>query len=129
MSRLARVRAKKKNDEAMNLTELALLTGYDRNTLGAMLLPLERGKIFYTDFRRILAARQDRHEDSVRYLKLVAPLPVVPPGASASAEEARPTKSLADKFRAPKSKYVRPVASHARAGSPHHNTQLQRKRA
>ncbi len=136
MSRLTRVRAKVKHDQALNITELALVTGYDRNTLGGMVLPLQNGKIFYTDFRRIIAARQDRHEHSLASVTVHSgPSPSTPtsapatPAASSSPGEAAPTTSLADKFHAPKSKCVRPAASHARAGSPRHSTGLQRKLA
>lgn len=127
MSRLARVREKVRRDQALNLTELALVTDYDRNTLGAMLLPLQGGKIFYTDFRRIIAARQDRHELSLSVLTPQASETTL--AASSSPAEATPTTIAADKFRAPKSKGVPLVASRARAESQPHSTELQRKRA
>lgn len=136
MSRLARVRAKMKNDEAMNLTEIALVTGYDRNVLGRMLLPLVEGKMFYTDFRRVLKDRQDRHEHSLAILdpqskieNRKSKISSVTPPASASPAKDGPLISLADKFRAPKSKRAPRAASRAPVGSPPRSTELQRKRA
>lgn len=129
MSRLTRVRAKVKRDEALNLTELALVTDYDRNTLGAMLLPLQGGKIFYTDFRRIISARQDRHEDSLRVLVPVKTAAAPGSESAASAAATPPMKSVADKFHAPKNPSARRGASRARVESRPHNTELQRRRA
>lgn len=117
MSKQSQARLKKRLDEAMNLSELALVTGYDRGTLASMVLPLQSGKIFYSDFRRVIAARQDRHEHSLSALQ---PLPFslqplgVTPAAASSPEAASPTKIIADRFRAPKRKGARPAASHAR---------------
>jgi hypothetical protein len=125
MSRLARIRAKVKKDEAMNLTELARVTSYDRGTLRDMLLPLQGGKIFYTDFRRIIKERQDRHEHSLAALDRPA---IRLPGVVA-VEATRSTSSLADKFRAPKSTHARPAASRARGESRPRNTELQRRHA
>lgn|GEM_PF-4192600 len=128
-SRLSKVRAKMRHDEALNLTELALLTSYDRGTLKAMLLPLERGKIFYTDFRRILAARQDRHEHSLASIRPISPIgPITKPGGEAAGEVPR-SNSLADKFHAPKAKSALLAASHAPVESRPHSTELQRRRA
>ena len=78
LAKAAQVREKMKKDKALNLSELALVSGYDRGTLAAMLLPLVAGKIFYTDFRRILCARQDRFEaDSANAQRLTATAPLV----------------------------------------------------
>jgi hypothetical protein len=135
MSKAARIRAKVKNDEALNLTELSFVTGYDRGTLGSMLLPLVAGKIFYTDFRRIVAARQDRHEHSLASITPLLQPSIITPSASAKPAAASspgvddPPPSLADKFHAPKSTRVRPAASHARAGSGPRSTELQRRHA
>jgi hypothetical protein len=129
MNRLSKVRAKVKHDEAMNLTELALFTGYDRNTLGGMVLPLQGGKIFYSDFRRILAARQDRHEHSLASIRPISPIDPITKPSGEEPGEVPQTSSLADRFHAPKSTRARPAASHARAGSRPHSTGLQRKRA
>jgi hypothetical protein len=128
---LSAVREKVKRDEALNLTELAIYTCYDRGVLGDMLLPLQGGKIFYTDFRRIIATRQDRHEHSLASITPLLHHSISPAkrSAAASPEEATPTKIIADKFRAPKWKGVRRAASHVPAGSRPRNTELQRKLA
>ena len=58
-----RARKKLKKDMALNLSELSEVTGWDRGSLSAMNLPLEKGRIIYSDFRRVLHRRQDAHED------------------------------------------------------------------
>lgn len=47
-------------DQVMNLSELAVASGYDRNALGAMSLPLIGGKISLSDFKRVVRQRQDQ---------------------------------------------------------------------
>lgn len=64
-----------------------------------MMLPLVHGKIFYTDFRRILSARQDSHEANLKTF-------VRPPAAelhhlavaSAGRDGVGARSDLADKF-------------------------------
>jgi hypothetical protein len=112
MSRAARIRFKVKHDQALNLSELAFVSGYDRNALAGMMLPLQSGKIFYSDFRRVLTARQDRHEASVAVLT-----PVQSPAGPGGPGAVSRLQADVDKFRAPKSKRVRPTASRAREES------------
>lgn len=121
MRNVAVIRSKMKRNLALNLTELAIATGYDRGSLTAMMLPLIFGKICYSDFRRVIAARQDRLEHSRSRIRLAAlrhsPITDHHSPAAASPAGDRPLRAIADKFRAPKSMRGRPVASHAPAGS------------
>jgi hypothetical protein len=71
-ARSATIRRKVKRELALNLSELSIASGWDRNTLSAMNLPLEHGKIIYSDFRRVLHRRQDAHEDSINAVKNAA---------------------------------------------------------
>lgn len=57
-----KLRNKLKRDLALNLSELAIASGWDRSSLAQMDLPLECGKISYGDFRRVLNFRQLAHE-------------------------------------------------------------------
>ena len=54
---------KVERDQVMNLSELAVASGYPRCVLGAMKLPLIAGKISLSDFKRILRQRQDQCEN------------------------------------------------------------------
>jgi hypothetical protein len=113
------IRRKVKLDQALNLSELSRVSGYDRGSLTGMMLPLTAGKIFYTDFRRVLRSRQDAHESSVaalvRHNGFTHPSGITLAAAVVAA--ARPMRAAADKFRAPKSRRARPAASHAPAES------------
>jgi hypothetical protein len=98
------IRLKLREDKALNLSELSAASGYDRGTLRRMVLPLIHGKMFYTDFRRILRERQDRHEARlVQRLTLDGQPSTVATGRQAESE----LQSVVDKFRAPKSNRVR----------------------
>jgi hypothetical protein len=110
MIRTSSVWSKVKHDLALNLSELAIASGYDRGVLAKMDLPLEAGKLPLSDFRRILRRRQDHYENQRR--KFIKLLPDVPtPEGNGSA------RTLADKFHEPRSKRDRPGASRPRAGS------------
>ena len=87
-----RARTKKEKDMALNLSELSEVTGWDRGSLSAMNLPLEKGRILYSDFRRVLQRRQDAHEDSRAKLTL---LPSTEPSGSVGADS---SQAVADKF-------------------------------
>jgi hypothetical protein len=96
-------RRKVKDDKALNLSELARVSGYDRGSLAGMMLPLTAGKIFYTDFRRILHGRQDAHESSLAIFGSppgqheIRALP--PPPVNEAPDAAQSMKqSLADRF-------------------------------
>ena len=105
-----RLTAKIQRDLALNLTELAAASGYNRNTLARMCLPFIEGRIFYSDFRRILAQRQDAHEHSVRALFALTPNERMP--ASLSPASADSPRAIADRLDAPSSKRATPTASH-----------------
>jgi hypothetical protein len=96
VKKAAAVRQKIKDDKALNVSELALASGFNRGTIARLRLPFIAGKIFYSDFRRILRERQDRHE------LCLASQSVRSPGRM-PAEADFPLHALADKFRAPKS--------------------------
>jgi hypothetical protein len=55
--------ARVERDQVLNLGELAVASGYSRWALSAMKLPLVRGKISLSDFKRILRQRQDQREN------------------------------------------------------------------
>jgi hypothetical protein len=59
-------RSKARKGLALNLSELAIASGYHRDQLSKMLLPLEAGKISLQDFQRIMRKRQDYRERLVR---------------------------------------------------------------
>ena len=54
---------KVERDQVMNLSELAVASGYPRCVLSAMKVPLIAGKISLSDFKRILRKRQDQCEN------------------------------------------------------------------
>ncbi len=86
-------------DMALNLSELAAASGWNRGTLAAMNLPLIAGKIPYSDFRRILRRRQNAIEG-----------PSVNPSVSSTLAVDRHSQAVVDKFRAPKSRHAQPVS-------------------
>jgi hypothetical protein len=87
-ARLAKQKAK--NDMALNLSELAVVTGYGRSTLQAMHLPLVHGKIRLRDFWRVIREWQDR---------IMAP--PYPLRLTAASRETHSMQATVDKFRAP----------------------------
>jgi hypothetical protein len=100
-------RTKAENDMALNLSELAVVTGYTRPVLSRMKLPLIEGKISPRDFWRIMRRRQDWME-SPSYMvdaTTTSAFPVVDYS----------TLATVDKFRAPRSKNGQPSASPSRA--------------
>jgi hypothetical protein len=99
-------RTKAKNDMALNLTELAQVTGYGRSSLQAMKLPLICGKMRLRDFWRNMQYRQ----------AIPSPTPT-----SAFPVTAHSMLAIADKFRAPRSKNGQPTASPSRAARPVRN--------
>jgi hypothetical protein len=104
----AKIAEKVKADKALNLSELAHASGWSRGTLAAMDLPLEAGKIAYSDFRRILRRRQNARERQKGFTALPDPVVSLHPGVTDL------TPGVVDKFRAPKSRHAQPAASHAR---------------
>jgi hypothetical protein len=80
---------KVEHDMALNLSELAQVSGYTRASLALMKLPLVCGKIPYSDFRRFLRKLQyEALEVSRAALPVteVAP-PTVDPSISARVDE------------------------------------------
>lgn len=100
---------------ALNLTELASVTGWGVSSLRSMNLPLVCGKIRPSDFWRFVIRAQDA----------LCPLPgsfLVPVSTSAPAGMSD-LQSIADKFRAPRCSNGRKGASPCRAESPTHSTE------
>lgn len=96
MKNPAAIRAKVRKDHPLNLSELAVASGYDRGALSRMNLPLQIGKISLSDFKRIMRKRQDLIEaESIRQNLIL--FPTRPPFASHPAN-ARPLQEAADKF-------------------------------
>jgi hypothetical protein len=119
-SRLAKQKAK--DDMALNLSELAIVSGYTAPVLRRMNLPLIEGKISLRDFWRVLRNRQELGEKYRNRLVLVVHDGDhgeisefnVPPEfieASSLSEAAHSTQAAADKFRAPRSSNGQPSAS------------------
>jgi hypothetical protein len=101
-ARLARTKAK--NDMALNLSELAAVTGYGYSSLKAMKLPLIYGKIRVSDFWK--------HMRYIRNLILAADVALGPiREAFSSPGEDHSTQVIADKFHAPRSSNDQPGAS------------------
>lgn len=94
-------KTKAKNDMALNLSELAAMSGYGLSSLKAMKLPLICGKIRLRDFWRVIQRRQS---ESITK-------------ASASLAVTDQTIRAADKFHAQRSLNGPPGASPYRAGS------------
>lgn len=90
--------AKAKRDEALNLSELEIVTGYTRESLSAMNLPLQAGKMPLSDFRFILRRRELAHERENPKLHVYRPDPKPP--SSPAADEDSP-QAIADRFYAP----------------------------
>lgn len=88
---------KVEKDQVLNVSELAIVTGYGRSTLNEMKLPLIHGKIPLSDFKRILRRRQDALETTQQPSppRRQRTLPI----ENASSP---PAHSLADNFFAPK---------------------------
>lgn len=106
-----------KADQALNMSELAIASGYSRDSIKAMDLPWNHGRIFYTDFRRIMRARQAKHE---RALLKPESRTLNPSAAFVTASSLAPAsddsmRAIADRFRAPKSMNGHKAASRARA--------------
>jgi hypothetical protein len=59
-------RSKARKGLALKLSELAIVSGYDRNVLSSMNLPLQAKKISLQDFQRIMRKRQDWQERNFR---------------------------------------------------------------
>jgi len=91
MDRLEQTREKVKHDMALNLTELALVSGYGRSSLARMHLPLQHGKISLSDFKRVLRRRQETLGSS----------PLITNGELRPAADL-PLNRVADEFFAPK---------------------------
>jgi hypothetical protein len=112
---------KAKRDQALNLSELAIASGYPRGVLAKMMLPLQAGKLTLSDFKRIMRKRQNFHEGKLRRVNFKL-LPILPPAASHPGDE-RSAPAIADRFYAPSSRHVAPAASRpARSAAPLRNT-------
>jgi hypothetical protein len=85
---------KAKNDMALNLSELAKVTGYGRSSLQAMHLPLICGKMRLRAFWRFIESR----------MLATGPNGNLPTSTFASPSITHSTQATADKFRAPRSK-------------------------
>lgn len=105
MINVARVKAKVRKDQELNLSELAIVTARDRGELARMMLPLQNGKISHSDYKRIIRKRQDSAE---RKLKLR----VVRTSVSSRPVNVGRREAIADKFDAPSPKRAGRVASH-----------------
>lgn len=102
---------KVKRDQALNLSELAVASGYDRGKLSRMLLPLQEKKISLSDFKRVMRRRQNVFEANVFELHAL-PDPAAKRLAGASSPAgADLTQATADKFDAPSSKRAKRGAS------------------
>jgi len=114
-----RVRGKIKDDHVLNLSELAIASGYPRGVLARMNLPMFAGKISLSDFKRIMRKRQDEFERArgERYemtrddngqvgFTLLPP----PPGPSSPGDNGSPPAD-ADRLYAPSSKRADKAAS------------------
>jgi len=96
---------------ALNLTELAQVSGWGLSSLRSMCLPLVCGKIDWKGFERFLRTKQD-------FLLSCFPNSTSP----SSAVVADDLRKVADKFRAPRSSNGHKAASPNPAGSlPHNN--------
>lgn len=121
--------AKVKKDQALNLSELAIASGYDRGTLSRMALPLQAGKMTLSDFKRVLRKRADRHERALATLR-VLPCPSdlrsltsdLRGGEASAPADARPLQAVADIFYGRSSRSAKPGASRPAQESPLHNT-------
>lgn len=67
------IREKAAHHLALNLSELARVSGYRRTVLAGMNLPLQAGKITLTDFRRVIRRRQDLLEEGRVFLSARLP--------------------------------------------------------
>jgi hypothetical protein len=85
---------------ALNLSELAVVSGWGVSSLTGMRLPLINGKIPYDDFRRILRLRQDALEKANRGLTYPFIAPIARP-ASLLIEDVGHRQKDADKFYGP----------------------------
>jgi hypothetical protein len=112
-----RVWSKVRREQVLNLGELAIASGYDRNVLAKMELPLEHGKISFQDFKRIMHKRQDSAERGRAKLRVLPSPAVRSPAVNAARRQA-----TADKFYAPSSKRAGKGASHLPGSSPLRNT-------
>jgi hypothetical protein len=66
MINVARTDEKVKKGQALNLSELAYASGYERGVLAQMNLPLQAKKMSLPDFQRIMRKRQDWQERALR---------------------------------------------------------------
>lgn len=103
MINIARVKSKVRQGMVLNLTELAIASGYDRNVLSTMNLPLQANKISLQDFQRIMRKRQDAAEKNLKHqtsnLKLLPKQP-----ASSAPEGDGQKRAAAGMFYGPSSK-------------------------
>ena len=100
------VRSKARFGLVLNLSELAIASGYDRGVLAKMNLPLQSGKISLQDFQRVMRKRQDYREKLARNIvslsdpsvpSVVKKSSVTPPVSSAPAGDDQ-KRAAADTF-------------------------------
>ena len=103
---------------ALNITELAKVTGWGVSSLRSMGLPLVCGKIRPVDFWSEVRKRMDAFESQASSLKPISLLAV----ASGLGAQSDPQKA-ADKFRAPRNSNGRKAASPCHAGSQPHSSE------
>ena len=118
-----RVWQKVKRDQVLNLSELAVASGYDRGVLSRMCLPLQFGKISLADFKRVMRKREDVYEErrSAAVFMFNTTTPATPP-PSESALGDHSMSRVADKFDAPSSKRAKRAASLSAQAIPLGNT-------
>jgi hypothetical protein len=118
-------KSKAKNDMALNLSELAAVSGYGRSSLQAMKLPLIHGKISLKDFRRVLRHRQDGLEEQIATLTITnnetgaRSTSFTRVSSFPATDYSMP--AAVDKFRAPRSSNGPPSASPSPAAHPARN--------
>jgi hypothetical protein len=108
--------SKVKRDQALNMTELAHASGYDRGALRVMCLPWQGGKLSLSDFKRVLRMREDYREKRLRTVKVM-----LLPSPSASAN-GRQRQVAADRFYAPSSKRAGKAAARPVRSGPLHSS-------
>jgi len=113
--------SKVRRDLVLNLSELAVASGYDRGRLAQMCLPLQYGKISLSDFKRVLRQRQDHQEQQARRFKIFTPRHRGPGGSSALGGSGQ-RQAVADKLYGPSSKSAGKSASRQAQSAPLHST-------
>ena len=98
------VQQKAKRNLALNLSELAVVSGYPRGALARMYLPLQFGKISLNDFWRILQRRQDQAEARIAPICLTGDFASKTSREEIEGVDRGSIQALADKFCTPSPK-------------------------